>query len=91
MVIWDYDVPAAAKSVGWAVVVNNIEALRILLDCGYGMAAFVAGAGALVRIASGWAILRAVGLDEGSGLAALGLGTKDLMGWFDWSQILGPG
>lgn len=28
MVIWNYDVPAAAKSVGWAVVVNNLEALR---------------------------------------------------------------
>jgi lipid intermediate transporter len=25
--IWDYDVPASARAVGWAVVVNNIEAL----------------------------------------------------------------
>jgi len=25
--IWEYDVPAAARAVGWAVVVNNIEAL----------------------------------------------------------------
>jgi lipid intermediate transporter len=25
--IWEYDVPASARAVGWAVVVNNIEAL----------------------------------------------------------------
>ncbi|KLU86216.1 arv1 superfamily protein [Magnaporthiopsis poae ATCC 64411] len=36
MVIWEYDVPAAARSLGWAVVLNNVEALKILLDCGYG-------------------------------------------------------
>lgn len=30
MVIWDYDVPAAARSLGWAVVANNVEALAIL-------------------------------------------------------------
>ena len=64
MVIWDYDVPAAAKSVGWAVVVNNVEALKILLDCGYPMAGLLAGTGALVRLATGWEILRAVGLQE---------------------------
>ncbi|RPB19486.1 Arv1-domain-containing protein [Terfezia boudieri ATCC MYA-4762] len=51
MVIWDYDVPAAAKSVGWAVVVNNVEALRILLGVGYFWAAGLALVGALVR---GW-------------------------------------
>ncbi|KAI9875907.1 MAG: sterol homeostasis protein [Pleopsidium flavum] len=66
MVIWDYDVPAAARSVGWAVVVNNVEALSILLDCGYGTAGVLAGAGAGV----GWAVKRvvlgAVGL-EGEG------------------------
>ena len=26
--IWEYDVPASARAVGWAVVVNNIEALK---------------------------------------------------------------
>ncbi|KAI9841960.1 MAG: sterol homeostasis protein [Sclerophora amabilis] len=78
MVIWDYDVPAAARSVGWAVVVNNIEALRILLDCGYVMAALLAGTGAFVRFASGWCVLRAIGLEQaagrwgGGGLADLG-------------------
>ncbi|KAI9888082.1 MAG: sterol homeostasis protein [Watsoniomyces obsoletus] len=64
MVIWDYDVPAAATSVGWAVVVNNIEALKILLNCGYVMAGFLAGTGALVRLVTGWVILHAVGLGE---------------------------
>jgi hypothetical protein len=67
MVIWDYDVPAAAKSVGWAVTVNNIEALNILLDCGYSKAAMLCGIGALCRALVGWAVLRAVGLEGGWG------------------------
>ncbi|KAI5801405.1 Arv1-like family-domain-containing protein [Peziza echinospora] len=36
MVIWDYDVPAAANAVGWAVVVNNVEALRVVLGSSSG-------------------------------------------------------
>ncbi|KAK4176693.1 Arv1 protein [Triangularia setosa] len=52
MVIWEYDVPAAARSLGWAVVANNVEALKILLDCSYGVAAFLAMAGALSRYSS---------------------------------------
>ena len=34
MVIWQYDVPAVARAISWAVVVNNIEALssKFLLD-----------------------------------------------------------
>ncbi|KAL7270994.1 hypothetical protein RUND412_006281 [Rhizina undulata] len=62
MVIWDYDVPAAAKSVGWAVVVNNVEALRILLGVDYVTAAGLAGAGAAVKAVGSWGILGAVGL-----------------------------
>jgi hypothetical protein len=42
MVIWEYDIPAAARSLGWAVVANNVEALKILLDCGYGTATLLA-------------------------------------------------
>ena len=91
MVIWDYDIPAAAKSVGWAVVVNNVEALSILLDCGYGMAGLLAGAGALVRIAAGWTVLRAVGLVEGSGYEAVGLGLGDFKSWFEWGWSMGLG
>ncbi|KAI0908443.1 carbohydrate-binding module family 50 protein [Ustulina deusta] len=62
MVIWDYDVPAAARSLGWAVVANNVEALEILLDCGYGVAVVLAAAGAVARWLVGRAILWCVGL-----------------------------
>ena len=70
MVIWAYDVPAAARSLGWAVVANNVEALEILLDCGYGAAALLAAAGGLARWAVGRAVLWAAGLegvDAGAG------------------------
>ncbi|KAI2469930.1 carbohydrate-binding module family 50 protein [Annulohypoxylon bovei var. microspora] len=77
MVIWDYDVPAAARSLGWAVVANNVEALKILLDCGYGVAVVLAAAGAVARWLVGRAVLWVVGLegvDSGgeSGVAADG-------------------
>ncbi|KAI8951045.1 Arv1-like family-domain-containing protein [Xylaria longipes] len=62
MVIWDYDVPAAARSLGWAVVANNVEALEILLDCGYGVAVVLAAAGAVARWLVGRAVLWCVGL-----------------------------
>jgi lipid intermediate transporter len=63
MVVWEYDVPAAARSLGWAVVANNVEALKILLDCGYGTAAILATVGAISRWLVGRGILWAVGLD----------------------------
>ncbi|KAI1775204.1 carbohydrate-binding module family 50 protein [Hypoxylon cercidicola] len=77
MVIWDYDVPAAARSLGWAVVANNVEALKILLDCGYGVALVLAAAGAVARWLVGRAILWVVGLEgvdsvSESGVAADG-------------------
>ncbi|UNI22082.1 hypothetical protein JDV02_008004 [Purpureocillium takamizusanense] len=64
MVIWDYDVPAAARSLGWAVVANNIEALRILLDCKYYTACILAVAGASSRWAVGQLVLIAAGLGD---------------------------
>lgn len=70
MVIWEYDVPAAARALGWAVVANNVEALKILLGCGYGVAALLATAGAVGRWAVGSVILWSVGLggvDDGGG------------------------
>ncbi len=63
MVIWKYDVRAAERSLGWAVVANNVEALKILLDCGYGAATLLTTAGALSRWATGRAVLWAAGLD----------------------------
>lgn len=78
MMIWEYDVPAAAKSVGWAVVVNNIEALRILLGVGYVKAALLAGVGALVRTVVGGGILWWTGVESGWG---------EGVGW--WIQWIG--
>ena len=63
MVIWDYDVPAAARSLGWAVVLNNVEALKILLDCGYPVALLLAAVGAVARWITGRAVLWLVGLE----------------------------
>ncbi|KFY07630.1 hypothetical protein V492_06962 [Pseudogymnoascus sp. VKM F-4246] len=63
MVIWEYDVPAAARSLGWAVVANNIEALKILLDCGYVPAAILAAVGAVSRWLVARGILWVVGLE----------------------------
>ena len=63
MVIWDYDVPAAARSLGWAVVANNVEALKILLDCSYCVSALLATSGAVSRWAMGRLVLWAAGLE----------------------------
>lgn len=74
MVIWEYDVPAAARSLGWAVVANNVEALKILLDCSYGVAAVLTGVGALARWAVGRAVFAAVGIDavdDGLGMGGM--------------------
>ncbi len=53
MVIWAYDdVPAASRAVSWAVMVNNMEALRILLGCEYWKAATLALVGSSLSILS---------------------------------------
>ncbi|KAH0607026.1 uncharacterized protein H6S33_003014 [Morchella sextelata] len=84
MVIWEYDVPAAAKSVGWAVVVNNVEALRILLGVDYVRAAGLAGAGAVVRATASQGILAWTGL--------LGRESKwGVIGLEEWVARLGLG
>lgn len=74
MVVWDYDVPAAARSLGWAVVANNVEALKILLDCGYGVAVLLAAAGALSRWAVGRGILAMAGLEHVDAVAMVAAG-----------------
>ncbi|KAK4194780.1 Arv1-like family-domain-containing protein [Triangularia verruculosa] len=98
MVIWEYDVPAAARSLGWAVVANNVEALKILLDCSYGVAAFLAMAGALSRWAMGRAVLWAAGLEGvdswggGGGSTTDGRGLGELLGYAkDWAGRLAVG
>lgn len=62
----------ASSYVGWAVLFNNIEALLILLDCGYLFATGLAVAGAVARYAVEKIILGMVGLN---GDAPGGLGS----------------
>jgi hypothetical protein len=80
MVIWKYDVPAAARSVGWAVVVNNVEALRILLNVDYFRAAALTGCGAVVRAVASQAILVTVGLAKWEGREGWDGGER----WVEW-------
>jgi len=73
----------ASNYVGWAVLLNNIEALLILLDCGYVVATALAVAGVVSRwFVEGW-VLSLVGLGWDAGpvrdlMAALGRVRK----WF---------
>lgn len=57
--------PSSATAVSWAVIVNNIAALEILMDCGYVKAGVLVAVGAGLRTASANAVLRAVGLGTG--------------------------
>ncbi|KAF2271475.1 Arv1-like protein [Westerdykella ornata] len=63
--IWDYDLPSAATAVSWAVIVNNIAALEILMDCGYLRAAFLVAVGAGFRSLVALLMLKAAGLGTG--------------------------
>lgn len=53
------------RGVSWAVAVQNLEALRILLDCGYIGAGGLVAAGGVVRWVVKSTILGAVGLGDG--------------------------
>jgi hypothetical protein len=64
LIVWEYDLPSAASAVSWAVIVNNVAALEILMDCGYGLASILVVIGAISRAAVGWCILSAVGLED---------------------------
>lgn len=85
MVIWEYDVPAAARSLGWAVVANNVEALKILLDCGYSVAGLLTLVGALSRWAVGKGVFWLAGMD---GVDAVGELQLFSAGW-RMMEILG--
>ena len=54
LLIWEYDLPSSASAVSWAVIINNVAALEILLDCGYVRAAILAAIGAVCRAGVGW-------------------------------------
>ena len=65
LIIWDYDLKSSATAVSWAVIVNNIAALEILMDCGYLRAGVLVGVGAGLRSLVAYSILRAAGLGTG--------------------------
>lgn len=78
LLIWSYDLPSSASAVSWAVIVNNVAALEILLDCGFPTAIGLAAVGAVSRGIVGWGFLRAVGVK--GGVAAAGVvETGDLL------------
>ncbi|KAI1028623.1 hypothetical protein LB503_002338 [Fusarium chuoi] len=81
MVIWDYDVPASARSLGGAVVANNVEALRILLDCNYAIACLLAIAGAASRWVVGRAVLLAAGLADVDSIGESGVAADGKALW----------
>jgi len=91
LLIWDYDLPSSASAVSWAVIINNIAALEILLDCGHIRATILCGVGAVFRAGVGWGILRAVGVS--GGVAAAGVvETGDLIEvWKKLTEGLGLG
>lgn len=66
MVVWKYDDArgSVGRGVEWAVAVQNLEALRILLECGYVGAAGLVGVGWMARWAVARIILGFVGLGE---------------------------
>lgn len=57
---------------------NNIAALEILLGCGYVRAAGLCGVGAVCRAGVSWAVLRAVGIEGGSGISAVARGVVEM-------------
>jgi hypothetical protein len=74
MIIWEYDIPVAAKVLGWAVVANNVEAMNILLGCGYNIATMLAVTGAVFRLAIVHILLYLVDLHR---MARRGAATSD--------------
>jgi lipid intermediate transporter len=71
----------ASNYTGWVVLLNNIEALLILLDCGYMVATSLALAGLMCRwTVEGWA-LSLVGLRNSSSREVFSNG----LGFFNWS------
>ncbi|KAF2673158.1 Arv1-domain-containing protein [Microthyrium microscopicum] len=64
LIVWEYDLPSAASAVSWAVIVNNVAALEILMDCGYGRALALVIVGAIARATVGWSMLSAIGLQD---------------------------
>ncbi|MCJ1251392.1 sterol homeostasis protein [Trapelia coarctata] len=66
MVVWKYDDVGGqvGKGVQWAVAVQNLEALRILLGCSYVRAGTLVAGGAMARWVVQRLVLGAVGLGD---------------------------
>ncbi|EGP88098.1 unnamed protein product [Zymoseptoria tritici ST99CH_1A5] len=91
LLVWKYDLPSSASAVSWAVIINNVAALEILLDCGYVRAAALAAVGAVFRAGIGWGILRVVGIHGGAAAAGV-VETGDLIVvWRTLVETLGLG
>lgn len=76
----------ASNYVGWVVLLNNIEALLILLDCGYGIATSLALAGLMCRwTVESWALSLA-GLQGSSSQAAVSDGLSLFNGWLSTGE-----
>jgi hypothetical protein len=85
LIVWEYDLPSAASAVSWAVIVNNIAAVEILMDCGYSRAALLVLIGAVCRAIVGWSVLSVVGLQERSwGLDGVGVLVESATMAVDW-------
>lgn len=54
LLVWQYDLPSSASAVSWAVIINNVAALEILLDCGYFRSIILCAVGAVCRAGIGW-------------------------------------
>lgn len=64
LIVWEYDLPSSASAVSWAVIVNNVAALEILMDCGYARSALLIAIGAGCRALTSWGLLSAVGMGD---------------------------
>jgi len=75
--------PSAASAVSWAVIVNNVAALEILMDCGYGQALALVVVGAIARACVAWLVLSSAGLEDSVWgdfrLAVFGDGASDTL------------
>ncbi|KAF2098703.1 Arv1-like protein [Rhizodiscina lignyota] len=81
LIVWEYDLPSSASAVSWAVIVNNIAALEILMDCGYVRAALLVAIGAGCRATLSWAVLRAVGMEGRLGWSWQDVPGSSLVEW----------
>jgi hypothetical protein len=90
LIVWEYDLPSAASAVSWAVIVNNVAALEILMDCGYGRALALVVIGDIMRASMGWLVLRSVGLEDRVwGDLRVGMYSERVVDTLNWIRTLG--